>query len=382
MDVLKRSPRQYYRPELDVVRFLAFFLVFLSHNLPRSSTPRISAALKGFAPIYYASANACVHGVSLFFTLSAFLICELLLRERDAAGTVAVKQFYIRRILRIWPLYYLGLIIGAIFAIMPGGNRGDLIGIGWFAIFMGAWQSAVYGWLDSPMYVLWSISVEEQFYLFAPWIVKYFNRKSLYSFCAALILASNAWLYHLAAEHASGDRIWADSLVQFQCFAAGILLCLVLNGRLPRIAVWKRLLLLADSGLCWVAAHAGPLSDFAVSSENHAASGAIITGYALASLGSVMALVAFLGLNAKLIPRWAAYLGRISFGLYVFHALAQDLVSDFLPNTASYHVPNSLSRICASFGLTFVMAALSYRYFETRFLRMKKHHTVIQSQPI
>ena len=379
--ILKPVHRKYYRPELDVIRFLAFLLVFLSHNLPRTPSPHISALLKGLAPVYFASASACMNGLSLFFTLSAFLICELLLRERDATGTVAVKQFYIRRVLRIWPLYYLGLIIAVIVSFTPEGSRADLTRIGWFAIFMGAWQSAIYGWLDNPMFVLWSISVEEQFYLIAPWILKYFSRKSLYGFCVALILVSNVWLYHLGAKQASADRIWADSIVQFQCFAAGILLCLVLHGRLPRIATWNRLLLLAGGGLCWVFAHAGPLSELTFAS-GHYAIGAILTSYALASLGSVMTIVAVLGLNAKFIPGWAAYLGRISYGLYVFHALAGALVSEIIPKTTSYHIPKFLLSVSLSFGLTVTLAALSYRYFETIFLKMKMRHTLIESRPI
>ena len=311
---------RYYRPELDAARFLAFFLVFLSHSLPRTPTPGVSAALKGLAPLFYAFANASRNGVSLFFTLSAFLICELLLRERQVTGSVAIKEFYVRRILRIWPLYYLALLIGVLFALMPGGNRGELIRMGWFAIFMGAWQSAIYGWLDNPMFVLWSVSIEEQFYLFAPWMMRVFNRKSLYSFCAVLFVASSAWVYRLGVEHASDDRMWADSLVQFQCFAAGILLCLILRGRLPRFGIGNRLLLLAGCGVCWLVA----ASDFEIVGA-HSAGWNNVAGFALVSAGSVMVLLAFLGIDKKMLPGWAVYLGRISYGLYVFHALAQEL---------------------------------------------------------
>jgi peptidoglycan/LPS O-acetylase OafA/YrhL len=78
----KPSSGQYYRPELDAVRFLAFLLVFFYHTLPTSQDPRVSHFLRGFVPAFDAFRDACGFGLSLFFTLSAFLICELLLRER------------------------------------------------------------------------------------------------------------------------------------------------------------------------------------------------------------------------------------------------------------------------------------------------------------
>jgi len=366
---------------LDAVRFLAFLLVFLSHTLPRTPTARVSDVLKGIATLYYTFANAAIYGVSLFFTLSAFLICELLLRERRISGNVKVKQFYIRRILRIWPLYYLGLSIGAALALMPGGNRNALAGMGWYVVFLGAWEAAAHSWLDSPMFLLWSVSVEEQFYLFVPWVVKYLNRKSLYAFCAAVLLISNLWLYHLGAGHAIDDRIWADSLVQFQCFGAGILLCLVLDGRTPKISSGHRMLLLAGAEICWLIAYTIPHSALAVMNPN--AFGWIVVGqYFLITLGSVGTLLAFLGVNSTLVPRWLAYLGRITFGLYVFHVLAKDAALHFLPKTGSYHGFMFLLWLCATFALTVGMAALSYHFFETPFLKMKKRFQFIASRPI
>ena len=96
MDSLGPPSRRYYRPELDLVRFAAFCLV--CHTLPASPNKGVAANLKGFAPVLYASVNACSFGLSLFFTLSAFLIVKCFL-ERETTGTLKVKQFYVRRIL-------------------------------------------------------------------------------------------------------------------------------------------------------------------------------------------------------------------------------------------------------------------------------------------
>ena len=371
---------RYYRPELDAVRFLAFILVFLHHALPESSDHRIAPLLKSFAPVYYAIHSGFRFGLTLFFTLSAFLICELLLRERESVGAVAVKQFYIRRVLRIWPLYYLALSLGVIAALLPGGHRGDATSIAWYAIFLGAWHASFYGTLRNPAMPLWSISVEEQFYLLVPWMTKYFNRRLLYVFCAAIILFSNAWLYYLGRNPVSDGRIWFDSFVQFECFACGIVLCLVLHGRLPRMAIWKRLLLLAASCTAWF--YASYAMHYRFETVQGPGSWHLIGGYALGAAGSVGILLAFLGIDPKLIPDWVVYLGRISYGLYVYHEFAPYILSKLLiGHLASVDSPVFLLKGVLSLGLTILMAAISYRFFETPFLRLKRRHAVIDSQP-
>jgi peptidoglycan/LPS O-acetylase OafA/YrhL len=219
--------------------------------------------------------------------------------------------------------------------------------------------------------------------------VKFFSRKMLYIFCGALILVANGWLYFLGRVMAYDYRVWADSFVQFECFSAGILLCLALRGRIPRIAPWERLILLTCAVCSWFISVHTLHANFGVG-ENPG-SWPLIGGYALAAIGSVLVLVAFLGVNPKLLPGWAIHLGRISFGLYVFHEFAISLTIH-LPFGALLFktVSNYPIRICLNagltlglpVGLTLLMAEFSYRYIETPFLKMKKRHTVIESQPI
>lgn len=303
MNSTRPAPSRYYRPELDVVRFLAFLLVFFHHNLPVGNDQHFAHFPTGFSSLLTAFHYACSFGLSLFFTLSAFLICELLLRERAIIGTVAVKQFYVRRILRIWPLYFFALAIGTIIIFLPGGNHEVLIGLGWYAVFLGSWFTVFHGWLANPVHPLWSISVEEQFYILAPWSVKYLSRALLYQFCVVILFVSNAWLYYLGSHNVGDTRIWTDTFVQFECFAAGILLCLILNGKTPKFAIWKRLILLVSWWFCWMYACYGLHARFNTESATESpGSWPLIGGYALASLGSVFLLLAFLGLKPKLLP--------------------------------------------------------------------------------
>jgi peptidoglycan/LPS O-acetylase OafA/YrhL len=305
---------RFYRPELDVLGLFAFLLVFLHHALfgndPGGNLHGLPRPIGSAIETFIGAGN---YGISLFLALSAFLIFELQLRERESAGCVRVEQFYIRRILRIWPLYFLGLALGLVFAFLPGGNASVVLKIGWFAIFIGAWESALHGFINNPALPLWSISVEEQFYLFARWVVKYFGRNSLYGFSAALIILGSAWLYHLGLMSAPYNRIWTDSFVQFGYFGGGILLCLLLGGRVPGIAMRRRQIISSTSVSCLMIV-SYLQSYYLFHACDHPSSWLLLALYTLASFGSVLLLIAFLGLDEKLLPGWARYLGRISFG--------------------------------------------------------------------
>jgi peptidoglycan/LPS O-acetylase OafA/YrhL len=371
-----------------VLRFFAFLLVFIHHATDPNEITR--GLPRSIASVIKTIAGAGNYGLSIFFTLSSFLIFELLLRERESAGVVRVKQFYIRRILRIWPLYYLALSLGLVFVFLNGDGVSVIVKIGWYAIFMGAWESALHGFIPNPVFPLWSISVEEQFYLFAPWIAKYFSRKSLYGVSVALILLASAWQYHLGLMSAPYNRIWADSLVQFGCFGGGLLLCLLFSGRTPRIPTWARLALSVTSVSCFMAA-SYLQSYYVFYLPNHPSSLLLVVLYGLASLGSILLLVALLGVDAKLLPEWAIYLGRISFGLYVFHMFAlnltrrlpiTDLLAKSTPKIPLRDLLDCVFTLGLPLGLTILMATLSFRYFETPFLRMKKRYAVIESEPV
>lgn len=90
---------RFYRPELDVLRFFAFLAVLIHHGPYAPGVPNLFRRMGGF-------------GLSMFFLLSSFLITELLVREREQTKTVNWKAFFVRRALRIWPLYFAALMAG------------------------------------------------------------------------------------------------------------------------------------------------------------------------------------------------------------------------------------------------------------------------------
>jgi peptidoglycan/LPS O-acetylase OafA/YrhL len=375
---------RFYRPELDVVRFFAFAAVFLHHELPRSlAQQRDGIVLGHLSPaakvMLAAIGNAAGFGVALFFTLSAYLIGALLLREKERNGTVALRAFYLRRILRIWPLYCFGLAIGCAVAVFVQKRPQDLALFAAFALMAGNWLAMVWHMASpgNPMMPLWSISLEEQFYLFCPVTVKHLSRRGLFVFSFSLIALSDLILYLLGQMHANADRtVWYNSFVQFQMFGAGLLLCLGMKDRKVSLSGWGRFFALAAGLLCWLIA----CLVFGAKQTGPATSGAsLVAGYTVAAAGCLLILLAMLDVNQRWLPNWMIWLGRISFGLYVYHALAIWGVGNLFVRTHGYE--HFFLSFLTSATLTVVLAALSYRFLELPFLRIKERFEVVPSRP-
>jgi peptidoglycan/LPS O-acetylase OafA/YrhL len=335
-----------YRPELDCLRFLAFLLVFLFHASGSAGGPAILAT--------------GAYGVDLFFLLSAYLITDLFLRERRAAGDIDVPAFYWRRILRIWPLYFafIAVVVVAGRAVpqiqMPAAAAVAL------TFFYGNWYLTTHPFF-SPAGILWSVSIEEQFYLCAPWIMRAFTGRRLLWVIAALIpLAAVARLLLLASGR--GDAIWYSTIARLDPIAIGILAALLLRGNVPAFAMMLRGGV-AVGGLLSLWLAAGPLHG------QHPTG--IVDGslsYPVAALGALALFLALIG--APLAWRPVSYLGRISYGLYVFHLLALNVAKVGLLATLGT-CPWWL-RGAIALPVTAALAAASHRWLEAPFLRLKR----------
>ncbi len=373
---------RYYRPELDALRFFAFVGVFLFH---RMDYVEVNPARQVW---FYSISTAGAFGVSLFFLLSSFLIVELLLRERAHTGTIHTQAFYIRRILRIWPLYFgsfYGLVLLAHF--LP--HVGPTSHASWlaFSLFMGNWYILHHGWIAGPVDPLWSISIEEQFYICVPIVARFGGRKALAIISLLLLAVAYVTVFHYAHVHSIGDNgEWTDSWVQFQFFAAGALLAMGLRSRLPTWSGFVRVALFIVAAACWI----GAVMGLGVKSWNaHPSVGGAFVGWALITAGCGLFLLSVLGMPERFVPRWLTYLGRISYGLYIYHSLilylvfkkAGRMLSDW---TSWMNLPRS---VMPSIGtglvllLTVLIAHLSYKFVERPFLRIKERFAFVQSRP-
>lgn len=164
-------------PNLDGLRFVSFFVVFIYHGHLSIFSYLKDAEPGVYGVIEFISRHGNL-GVNFFFVLSGFLITYLLIKEKEFTGRIHVPNFYVRRILRIWPLYYLCVLVGFVGFAMLKKMSGEPIvenANPWYYIFFGANFDIMHTWPDKPdallLSVLWSVAVEEQFYLTWPLIL-------------------------------------------------------------------------------------------------------------------------------------------------------------------------------------------------------------------
>jgi peptidoglycan/LPS O-acetylase OafA/YrhL len=186
------KPKVFF-PNLDGLRFISFFLVFLSHSFVTDDP-----AIKGSH--WYQITKVRLFsdgdlGVSFFFVLSGFLITYLLLKEKESTGKIHVKNFYIRRALRIWPLYFFCVFFG--FVIFPllkakfGQTPNETASPVLSSLFLNNFDRILHGAPDSSVLsVLWSVAIEEQFYLIWPLLFLLFPQRR-YSLIFFVVISSS-----------------------------------------------------------------------------------------------------------------------------------------------------------------------------------------------
>lgn len=343
-----------YNPALDGVRAIAVVMVILSHT---------------FVP--YTGGGKT--GVLVFFVLSGFLITRLLLKERETAGRVSVGNFYMRRALRLFPALLAATAAYAAAALHYADEQeaaADTLGALPSALFYYLnWQAIVdrgsTGWLTH----YWSLSVEEQFYLLWPFLLLLAYRVAkvrgvfwLATIGAAASLAEK-WILTVDPIRQLGTDFAADGLLLGCALAAATLLWPDAVTRIGRLLFWP--------------AVAAVLAAFVLGdSTSHASElEALLFGKLWWPVVVVASTVIVAALDVRTAHQRAcevlswrplAYLGRISYGMYLWHALVLLAVNRVGP-------PVPIGVVVTLIG-TVGVAAASYELMEKRFLRRKSRY--------
>lgn len=354
---------------LDSLRFLAALFVVLGHIPMNQSAVGLPNDHAGVA--FYRGISA----VCFFFTLSGFLITYLLLEEHRRTGGIQVRSFYLRRVCRIWPLYFLIVLAGLIAynALFP--RLGIQYPVGYspgvalllYTLMLPNLMNSLFqvGGLLNP---LWSIGVEEQFYLAWAPAVKRFVRVLPYV-CAAVLAVSFAVfvINELGSAAPWLKRFIGQIKLHFMAAGALCAWCLhrhrerllalpVFSSRIVQIVLFVLLLdFYLLYGVRW-----GLFLDEAVQ---------------LVLYSWIIVTVAANPRNVIPVENRAFdYLGKISYGLYMYHMFAVYLTSATFKSTTWWQGRPALyiaAYYAMALGLTALAAHLSYRWFELPFLRLK-----------
>jgi len=376
-------------PVLDGIRGLAVLLVIVHHfgfgtdpNYPRWAGRMLSHLVSlGWT------------GVDLFFVLSGFLITGILL---DAKGSAHYfRNFYARRVLRIFPLYYGVLLLT--FLVLPllgwgvlGQPREQvwawLYGVNWFGLVQENWKSRNWFVILNPFQFVfvhfWSLAIEEQFYLVWPLLVWLCSRRALAALCVFLIGLALACRVGLMWAGCDGLGLpYQFTLCRADALAMGAVLAVVARGP-GGLAAFLR-------PARWVVGICGGLlaGMFAYNGLQRETLATPTVGFTV--VDSFFAAILVLCLVASPGNRWTPWLdngvmrffGRYSYGIYVYQGLLVGILTsagcwisvDWLTRHTGHYLTSVFLHTEASMLLILGVACLSWHIYEKQFLKLKRY---------
>lgn len=299
-------------------------------------------------------------GVSLFFVISGFLITTLLLRERATTGSISLRNFYVRRTLRIFPLYYAVLAVYVVLVVAtearsnPG--RAFLHTVPAFLTYTSNWFTDLGSGNRVIFYFAWSLATEEQFYLCWPAVIRFSRR-----WYAPVVVMITVLVVHQFVATALAHGLVAVSLPTR-----------ILASIAPPIGLGCLAAYATDhpSGYRFLSAALGRSGTTVIVLVATVAAIALGAPPAMIYVPLVCLVIAACleppGSDRLLTHRWLRAIGVVSYGMYLMHMLCVNIVR---------HVPAVASRPLVLFAATallaFLVAQLSYRTYERWFLQLK-----------
>ena len=337
-------------PALDGLRMVAVLTVILNH-------------------VGYAAVPADL-GVSIFFVLSGFLITWLLLKEKERTGAISLRSFYLRRLFRLLPAYYVFLAI--VLTNYFGRSHGDvhprtdiiLPSLLYYANYFNAFHDHP----PTPISHTWSLAVEEQFYLLWPLAFSFFiarGRPAVLRFLAISIVLVAAWRSYLfCVVHVGTAYVYNAFDTRFDNLAVGCLAAMLVQStevlalaeKISRRAAYPALTILLIG------------CSRAMPDTYHYSVGFTVEATLLA-----IAILQIMQLATRPAWRWlshpaSVYIGTISYPMYLYHGLCASLSLRLFPDRV-------LPRFPLVVGLAIVLGTVSFYVVEKPFLRLRRRFT-------
>lgn len=365
-----RAGEPRHQPELDGIRGIALLAVMLSHGGPYIARDTFAGKVFAYAMIPGWS------GVELFFVLSGFLITGILLKSKAAENYFS--SFYMRRFLRIFPIYYFVLTVGLLIALhnswwnsmLPPLEKTRIA----YYFYLQNWPIfwAQGNFILGAFGHFWSLAVEEQFYLIWPLVVWLLPESGILWLCTAglvVALPLRIYMVHLYAEDFTAMALTTSRM---DGLLVGAMLAIFLRrGQIPLRRIY---LMLATGGILigYIAAfhHTELIGTYLYMPTIG------ITGFALMA-GGLLALSQhpILWLHRILTMSWLRTTGKYSYGMYIYHIPIYLVFKQILTRHLGISVPmplySALLYIAFLIGITFLVAKLSYDYFESKILGLK-----------
>jgi peptidoglycan/LPS O-acetylase OafA/YrhL len=364
-----------YVPAFDGLRAICVLLVVLFHVISSDRPWLQNIARRGWC------------GVDVFFVLSGFLITWILVAEQDQTETINLPRFYLRRVMRLQPAYFSGLLIFSALIFLFHREKFPVIdnALPYFLTYT-LNLGLAFGFLEYPPYgQAWSLCIEEQFYLCWPWMLGQFSAEKLLSAILWIIGAVAVyrtivyvwvtWPDPATPSMAALDRIFYGTDTRIDTILSGCGFALALRlGVLDRFIEHLRKPWFTNLALGMM------LAVFAWSTGGSFKGGwrAATIGFTLMA-GAAGLLIVALFLNGDsiwsrlLAKKPLVFIGKISYGIYLFHEIIWSAYARLfhLSDAAIGSLPEEIAALTIVTGLSIMAAALHYRFIEMRFFRLR-----------
>lgn len=366
-----------YFKGLDGLRGIAAIAVVLGHIELIKKANNIQNVYDGGGPFFLYLGS---YAVTFFFVLSGFLITFLLLKEKEQKNYISIKSFYIRRILRIWPVYYILFILG--FLILPNLSFNEVLlpnnidnKFYWKSFFLNLVLLPNFSPVSNPVaFQSWSIGVEEQFYIFWPLLVhKIKTIKKL--FIAMLTIIIGLYVLRSGMYLNSIFDLKIPFLNTFNSFFA--------VSRFDNMAI---------GGILAIVFYKYPNFKFSNLQKTLLGFCAGFILYKQKSIGfgldNIIAAIIFGGIIFWVVKKQEfvflshpifLFLGKISYGIYMYHVIGiyvtLNLVISFFPKLNPSQLEFNLLVYCSSILTTVLISYFSYYLIEKKILQFKEYFT-------